>query len=346
MGRVLASLALASALAAEGKPLCADEGLWGTAWCLVVETGTLGRDATEFAFKSALPRQVLPHFKSVPVQLKSALPRQVLLNFESVRLTPLAAKLAELQRRLTTKCWSASSSIRRASLLQRIRAAAEKHRTSFVAAFPKHASLLPKGDIAGIVAVLIWLVSVLFLTLRGGPSIWQTWRRRPEVMFFPDKSGANVERIREEIARARHRVWLAMFTFTDDLLSEALVHAHERGVDVRVIVDDAQCEVKGAEASWLASSGVPVITDMSWARMHHKFMVADQTVLSGSFNWTRQASVANNENLCVLRDSVTVKAFASEFVRLWSQFNDRGGRLRGKTTRRRCHTPPSSRGGC
>lgn len=139
-----------------------------------------------------------------------------------------------------------------------------------------------------------------------------------------------------------------MFAFTDDLLSEELVCAHKRGVDVRVIVDDEQAKATGAEAEWLANSGVPVVTDNSPARMHHKFVVSDSKVLSGSFNWTKQASTKNNENLCILQESNVVKSFAREFDHLWNEFNDRGGKMqRRKGAKNRCHTPPPvHRGGC
>jgi phosphatidylserine/phosphatidylglycerophosphate/cardiolipin synthase-like enzyme len=217
---------------------------------------------------------------------------------------------------------------------------AEKHRLSFLAAFPEHAPLLPAGDLASLMAVLAWLFLTVAFLLHIAFAC-KRWSHRSEVMFFPDKSGKNVQRICSTLSHSRHRIWLAMFTFTDDLLSEELVRARERGVDVRVIVDDAQCDMQGAEAAWLANSGVPVTTDRSDARMHHKFVVSDNTVLSGSFNWTRQASIANNENLCVIRDPHLVKSFAREFGRLWQQFNDRGGRLRGKRAKRRCHTPPT-----
>merc|ERR1712110_1330555 len=120
--------------------------------------------------------------------------------------------------------------------------------------------------------------------------------KRVEVLFFPDKDGEHVARICQYVASARRRVWLAMFTLTDDDLSNELLRAHARGVDVRIIADDEQSKCDGADVIRLADAGVPATIDCSRARMHHKFVVLDETVLSGSFNWTRQASRINFEN--------------------------------------------------
>lgn len=327
MPRVCLLLAASVILAAQAAPLCKDEGFWGTSWCLVVKTGSLGRDAVTYAVVNSLPLPWLAFLES--------LQWPALAKLQSKVATPL---LAEMQRRLPTTVWTPTIPVRLTAFANAFRAATEKHRSAFVSSFPRHAAILEAGDSAGLVTVCVWLALALAL-VRHGSYAWQMWRRPPEVMFFPDRSGKNVARICREIGQARHRVWLAMFTFTDDLLSEAIVRACDRGVDVRVIVDDAQCDVSGGEAKWLANRGVPVTTDMSGALMHHKFVVLDNTVLSGSFNWTRAGSMANNENLCVLQDPCVVKPFAREFASLWFKFTDRGGRLNVKRAGRRCLTP-------
>ena len=51
------------------------------------------------------------------------------------------------------------------------------------------------------------------------------------------------------------------------------------------------------------------LLDADGARMHHEF-VLDACVLTGNFNWTKQAGMGNWENLCILRDPVAVSPFA------------------------------------
>ena len=55
------------------------------------------------------------------------------------------------------------------------------------------------------------------------------------------------------------------------------------------------------------------------SKMHHKFVILDQqTVLTGSYNWTHESEEENHENLLILRDPRPVEAYTREFEALWS----------------------------
>ena len=66
-----------------------------------------------------------------------------------------------------------------------------------------------------------------------------------------------------------------------------------------------------------AIEGVPVRFELSEVHMHHKFMLADDVLVTGSYNWTRSASRANFENIVVLGERRLVERFEAEFERLW-----------------------------
>lgn len=56
--------------------------------------------------------------------------------------------------------------------------------------------------------------------------------------------------------------------------------------------------------------------------MHHKFIVVDQHfVITGSFNWTRQAITGNCENLIITNQQFLVDNFRLEFEKLWQLFD-------------------------
>lgn len=232
--------------------------------------------------------------------------------------------------------------------------AASGWRKDFLDRFPEYAPLI--SDDKTLVATFAFMAVAAFACFRGACWIlglcWRNTAGRafgtaaPEVMFFPDASGRNVARICHEVGQARRRVWLAMFTLTDDLLSTAVLKAHARGVDVRVIVDDDQAEALGSDVARLAQAGVPIVHDNSPARMHHKFVIMDNVVWSGSFNWTRQASHANRENIVLMRHRSTVEAFRSEFDKLWREYSrGRGNKIITGGKRRREMTPPRRIGG-
>ena len=56
--------------------------------------------------------------------------------------------------------------------------------------------------------------------------------------------------------------------------------------------------------------------------MHHKFLIIDgRLLLTGSFNWTRQAIVGNSENLVITDHAELLSAYHDEFNRLWLAYD-------------------------
>ena len=200
--------------------------------------------------------------------------------------------------------------------------------------YPQHEALLQ--DSFGLVSLVAWLMTLGLVAWHVVATLRRLCRA-PEVLFFPDPSGVHVRHVCLLLRGARRRVWVAMFALTDDVLSEELLRAWRRGVDVKVVVDDEQCRMPGADAQKLLDAGVPLLLDDSPARMHHKFAIVDSCLLTGSFNWTKQASTTNWENLCILRDAAAVASFAAEFQSLWRLFQRKqhpGKRKRDATPKR------------
>jgi type I site-specific restriction-modification system R (restriction) subunit len=103
------------------------------------------------------------------------------------------------------------------------------------------------------------------------------------------------------IDKARQSVRVAAYSFTSHPIADALVEAHQRGVDVEVVLDKSQR--KRSLAGFLKESGIPVRINRHYAIMHNKFIIIDAKVLElGSFNFTKAAEERNAENVLVLRD--------------------------------------------
>jgi len=123
------------------------------------------------------------------------------------------------------------------------------------------------------------------------------------------------------LAGARRTLDICVFTIADDRLTRFILEAHRRGVAVRIVTDDDKQSDTGSDIAQLAASGIPVRTDHAPVHMHHKFAIADGTRLAnGSFNWTRSASIGNEENLVLSEDPGLVRVFAAQFERLWTRF--------------------------
>jgi cardiolipin hydrolase len=166
-------------------------------------------------------------------------------------------------------------------------------------------------------AVIDWIEDVLKVIQSCHPP-------RPEslhqVCFSPGP--ACVERIASLFDSCRQSAEVCVFTITDDRISSAILRAHERGVSVRIITDNAKSTDQGSDIDDLETAGIAVAVDDSAAHMHHKFAIFDDDIVAtGSFNWTRSAADENQENLVVLDDTGVVRRFRTEFEALWRRFS-------------------------
>jgi phosphatidylserine/phosphatidylglycerophosphate/cardiolipin synthase-like enzyme len=116
------------------------------------------------------------------------------------------------------------------------------------------------------------------------------------------------------IDRARRQILVSAYNLTTGSgIVEALVHARQRGVDVRLIADKrTPCERNpGIDA--LAQAGTPIWIDRAVPIAHAKTMVIDGALtLMGSYNWTRNAA-RNSEDL----NLVSSRALATTYAEQW-----------------------------
>lgn len=121
---------------------------------------------------------------------------------------------------------------------------------------------------------------------------------------------------------AHDAIAISVFTISDDRLSDAILNAYNRGVNVRLITDDDKALDQGSDIYRLIEAGLPVRMDASENHMHHKFAIIDKRILvNGSFNWTRSATDYNQENILVTDEPKLVGAYLAEFEHLWQEFS-------------------------
>ena len=135
---------------------------------------------------------------------------------------------------------------------------------------------------------------------------------------FSPQQGATAL-IVKTIGEARHSVRVAAYFFTSWPIADALVEAHRRGVDVKLILDSHQKFRRVIEC--LSHNGIAARINSRYAIMHDKFMIVDGgTLETGSFNFTRAAEFENAENVPVLRDSPSVVGgYERQWDKLWAE---------------------------
>jgi phospholipase D len=125
-----------------------------------------------------------------------------------------------------------------------------------------------------------------------------------QVRFSP--GGDCTHFIKEAITKAQKAILVQAYTFTSLPIADALIKAHQRGVDVRILVDRSQLASKYTQVRHMAAQGIFVAVDVVPGIAHNKVMVIDDDyVLTGSFNWTKAAETSNAENLLLIKDTKT-----------------------------------------
>lgn len=145
--------------------------------------------------------------------------------------------------------------------------------------------------------------------------------------YFSPKGGCTDAAVKA-IDQATLTLLVQAYSFTSQPIEDALVRACKRGVKVRVILDRSQYEAKSAAAMPLHSAGIEVRMDNKHQIAHNKVMVIDgATVITGSFNFTRQAEIGNAENMLVISSPELAALYAAN----WQVHYDHSDVYNGET---------------
>lgn len=141
------------------------------------------------------------------------------------------------------------------------------------------------------------------------------------VFFSPGDQCKNA--IIQQIRLAKESLKICVFTISDNDISEAIESAYRKGVGIKIITDDDKSSDRGSDVQSLAKIGLKVKIDRSKSHMHHKFCVIDkETLITGSYNWTRSAAEQNQENIIISSEESVVKSYLSEFDKLWQELKE------------------------
>lgn len=140
-----------------------------------------------------------------------------------------------------------------------------------------------------------------------------------EVLFLEDKKAA-LEYARW-ICKANESIWVMVTSISIDDLGDALISASQRGVDVRVIVDEsyedrtAPREVFDKTLYW----GVDIRTfeHYTWHINHRAMIVDREIVIAGSYSWGSDYPSNLRNSIFILRDGAFAQIFMEEFDDIW-----------------------------
>ena len=150
------------------------------------------------------------------------------------------------------------------------------------------------------------LLSILPLHAQSGPQ---------DLHAFFSPNGGCTDAVVSAIDQAKKSVLVQAYSFTSAPIAQALVNAKKRGVDIHVILDKSQRSERYSGATYLANEGIPVSIDSEHRIAHNKVMIIDgQTVITGSFNFTKSAESGNAENVLLI---LHAPELASKYTENW-----------------------------
>ena len=144
-----------------------------------------------------------------------------------------------------------------------------------------------------------------------------------DVAFSPRPEGSAQRLVIKAIDAARHSIEIAAYEFTSKPIADALIEAARRGVKVYLVADAKENDPRreASRVAYAAAGGISARVDDVYAIMHNKFLVVDEeTVETGSFNYTHAAGASNAENVVVLWRRPDIAAlYVRRFRELWDE---------------------------
>ena len=156
-------------------------------------------------------------------------------------------------------------------------------------------------------------------------------------------------RLAQLIVGAESSVDAALYSFSLDVIKTALIHAHNNGCQVRLIIDQSSSTQAAEECE---AAGIPYITS-TWADnhasglMHNKYVVVDARDEDpyNDWVWTGSANMSyygqnDINNVLRIRDHGLARAYTIEFDEMWgsaTQTPGDGARMGNRKTNNTPH---------
>jgi hypothetical protein len=143
---------------------------------------------------------------------------------------------------------------------------------------------------------------------------------KTEVLFSP--RGSIKDAIIKNIISSKSTIDVTAFTFTAGDIAEALYQAKERGVKIRVVIDQTQDAKRYPVLEFLKEErfDLQFLKGNIGGSMNNAFAIFDnQLLVTGSYTWTEYAEKFNYENAVFIDELDAVEKYKREFESLYDK---------------------------
>jgi phosphatidylserine/phosphatidylglycerophosphate/cardiolipin synthase-like enzyme len=136
--------------------------------------------------------------------------------------------------------------------------------------------------------------------------------------------GSLTEKLIKYIDAAQISIHIASFETDIVDIANALIRAHERGVEVQWITDDefgleSDEEPGHGQFALMQERGIEIIDDQRGGLMHNKFWLFDNEVVwTGSTNITISGMFEQDNNLIIIKSSELAAIYEQQFAEMWA----------------------------
>jgi phosphatidylserine/phosphatidylglycerophosphate/cardiolipin synthase-like enzyme len=141
---------------------------------------------------------------------------------------------------------------------------------------------------------------------------------RVENCFSPEDQVA--ERIIAKLEKAQSSICFLAFSFTHDEIGQVILDKAQDGVSVQGVFEKRGHSNEYSQYGPMRYAGLDVWPDANAYTMHHKVLIIDdEMVITGSFNFSVNASESNDENILIIQDPEVAAQYLAEFHRVYEK---------------------------
>ena len=143
-----------------------------------------------------------------------------------------------------------------------------------------------------------------------------------EIYFSPKDKTTNS--IINRIKSAKEYIYIPTFLITDKNITNELISALNRGVDIKIIMDANSTSTLHTKYEDLRKRGIQLKFEIFAGKMHTKTMIIDnEYVIMGSMNFSNSGNKYNDENTVIIENSELAKFYKNYFKYLWDIIPDK-----------------------
>jgi len=180
--------------------------------------------------------------------------------------------------------------------------------------------------LAADVCLLLWNISRLKKNQRS-----LTHGTFLDVLMFPDTGSRQLKRstfhdgsivkLVQFLLSAEASIDVCIFNITFTELVKVLIDIRSREIKIRVITDANEITKSGVPQMLVHGIPIRIEKDRNHS-MNHKFVIVDnETVATGSLDWSQNGPLENYSNVLITNHKMSVHTYLKEFAKLWSEFH-------------------------